>query len=128
MINTENCRSKIIQLLKIFKEEAKYLRSGKLLEVTALTSAKTSAVSDVEAAFNSIENINTDAQLKPYLQALHKVSQENARLLQAAIAGAQAAKSRLNGLQLAHAEIGTYNEAGRKHRLTSSHISSKITV
>jgi len=128
MNESANCKTKIMQLLRIFKEEAKFLRAGKLIDVTDLSSSKMTAVSDVEMAFNAVPNVETDSQLKPYLQTLHKVSQENARLLQSAMAGARAAKDRLTGLQLQHSQIGTYDKSGQKHNLAIDHINSNKIV
>lgn len=128
MTQTVNCRTKIMQLLQIFKEEAKYLRAGKLSDVATLMPSKTKAVSDVEDAFRSIANIETETQLKPYLQALHRMSQDNARLLQAALAGARAAKARLDGLQFSHGQVGTYDPAGQKHSLASDYVNTKKIV
>lgn len=128
MTTTVNCKAKITRLLHIFKEEGKLLRTGKLVEVTALTSIKTTAMSDMEAAFHAVDNPKSDPQLRPYLQALEKMGQENARLLQAALAGARAAKLRLDQLQFQHAQVGTYDSNGQKHHLTQNHINTKKIV
>jgi len=57
MNESANCKTKIMQLLRIFKEEAKFLRAGKLIDVTDLSSSKMTAVSDVEMAFNAVPNV-----------------------------------------------------------------------
>jgi flagellar biosynthesis/type III secretory pathway chaperone len=128
MTASSYCKANITRLLHIFKQEAKLLRLGNLNEVMALTPTKMTAMAEMEASFKAITASPSNSQLKPYLSALEKAGAENGRLLQSAIAGARAAKTRLDQLQFQHAQVGTYDPSGKKHSIAQDHIISKKIV
>jgi len=109
MTASSYCKANITRLLHIFKEEAKLL-------------TKMTAMAEMEASFKAITASPSNSQLKPYLSALEKAGAENGRLLQSAIAGARAAKARLDQLQFQHAQVGTYDPSGKKHSIAQDHM------
>ena len=128
MTTSAYCKANITRLMHIFKQEAKLLRAGQLNEAMTLMPLKTDAMAQMEESFKAIDSPRSDAQLQPYLKALEKVGHENGRLLQSAIAGARAAKARLEQLQFQSAQVGTYDSTGKKHCLSEGHINSKKIV
>jgi len=128
MTASSYCKANITRLLHIFKQEAKLLRSGNLNEVMALTPTKMTAMAEMEASFKAVTASPSNSQLKPYLSALEKAGAENGRLLQSAIAGARAAKMRLDQLQFQHAQVGTYDPSGKKHSIAQDHTNTKKMV
>ena len=128
MTTSAYCKANITRLMHIFKQEAKLLRAGKLNDVMTLTPMKTNAMAEMEASFKGIEAPQSDPQLQPYLKALEKMGLENGRLLQSAIAGARAAKTRIEQLKYQHAHVGTYDSSGKKHSLAEDNVISKKIV
>ena len=118
MTTLANCSAKIIALIHILRDEAKFLRSGKLANVAGVIETKTKAMRDVENAISTVDSPETLVQLRSHLVALDKMGKENSRLLQSVLAGARAARARIDILSSQEAQVGTYDVRGRKHRLS----------
>lgn len=118
MTTLANCSAKMMALLHILKMEGKFLRAGELAEIQPIIETKSKAMQDVESAMAALDNPDTLDQLRSYIMALDKMGKENGRLLQAVLAGARAARTRIDSLQSQAAQVGTYDSSGKKHNIS----------